>query len=171
MPRQGVYVPCEVGRELRVQVLATVRELLVIEEKRHELRTGVFHLADQLRSREILTEGNGVLAFEANRQLLHVRLFLVHGKLKDVPARFRGPNVPTRNITRDLVVSRTHDGRCAVRAFVHILVNVLDGLGRRPRLNVDMTLVLPKQERVVWHNPAVVTNDRSAGTPTYRHRK
>jgi hypothetical protein len=80
-------------------------------------------------------------------------------ELKDTLERLCKANIPTRYVTSNLIVCKTHYGRCLVQTLVDVLVNVFYGLNCSIYLNVYITAVLLQEKQVVRNDLAVITDD------------
>ena len=75
---------------------------------------------------------------------------------KEQPDRLGRAHVSRLDVTGDLVIWIRDRNGGTVGTLVHVFVDVLDGLHRPAKLQVDVGSVLGEQIRVVGHDPAVV---------------
>ena len=142
-------LPDKVLREVLVQVLAgRVRMLLVGLEPLCQLGDlGSRVIKDSLRV-IIWLEVDHLLILQVNRKAIDSGKLLVHGELKDVPTGLHRTNIAGIYIILDLIHISNLDSS-TVRALVDVLVDVLDSLDRSTDLDIDVAVILGKEERVV----------------------
>ena len=81
--------------------------------------------------------------------------FTMHLKAEQSPARFWWPHIPSIEELFNLVAP--HDIHCSfIVGLIDVLVEVLDGLDRCAKLNINMSRLLLDEVRVVRHRPTVV---------------
>ena len=92
-------------------------------------------------------------------------------ELKEPPNSLTGAHVTGVDVTGDLVVRIRNANRRTVPSLIHVLVDVLDRLYGRANLNVDVRLILLKEVRTIWNDPAVIADDRLTRDPWFTGRK
>jgi hypothetical protein len=104
----------------------------------------------------ILIIMDGLFIFEVDRETIDRRLFLMHGKLHDVPTTLCRANV-TRTYVIDYlidVLSHSHSGM--IVNLVYVLVNVLYGLYGGADLNIDVAIIPGGEIGIIRNDIAVV---------------
>jgi len=77
----------------------------------------------------------------------------MHPEVAKAPTSLAGRNIAGINIQFHLVLAIAKLHSCTVMPFVHIFVNVLDGLDRGNAFHIDMAAVIPDKPFGVWYNP------------------
>ena len=80
----------------------------------------------------------------------------MHVEMVDSPESFTGRHIASIKILFDFILTCPKLHSCAIMAFVHIFVDVLDGFDRGDALNIDVTAIFPNEPWRMWYYPAIV---------------